>query len=271
MWGPSAGCSRSCIQSSPTPVYADGMTDRHHADAFWAPAVGSAMFEGFCRMFFTCYCPLTVEGRDFLPDRPFLLCSNHASHADSAVLMTASGRSFRKFALLGAKDYFFRSSGVRWSVAPLMNVIPIERRPGPKALAACLTTCRRFLERTGGSLILYPEGTRSPDGEMREFKSGVAWFASELGVPLVPAYIEGTHRILPKGYSMPRCGRLTVRFGKAFEPAKYPESAQSIRDQRRLVAEQLARSVRSLRLGYQAPDFVPAVRGKGCIGGGSPQ
>ena len=266
------GVTRSCIQSASLPVYADAMNDRHNLDgAFWAPTVGSAMFEGFCRMFFACYCPLTVEGRHHLPDRPFLLCSNHASHADSAALMTASGRSFRKFALLGAKDYFFRSSSVRWSVAPLMNVIPIERRPGPKALAECLSNCRRFLEQTGGSLILYPEGTRSPDGEMREFKSGVAWFASELGVPLVPAYIEGTHRILPKGCSVPRFGRLTVRFGKTFDLTKYSASAQPIRDQRRFVAEQLARNVRSLRMGSEAPELVPAVREKGCVEGGSPR
>jgi len=263
--------ARSPIQSARLPVYADRMNDRDNADAFWAPAVGSAMFEGFCRLFFACYCPLTVEGRHHLPDRPFLLCSNHASHADSAALMTASGRSFRKFALLGAKDYFFRPSSVRWSVAPLMNVIPIERRPGSKALAACLTTCRRFLERTGGSLILYPEGTRSPDGEMQEFKSGVAWFASELGVPLVPAYIEGTYRILPKGCSVPRCGRLAVRFGRAFELTKCFGNGPSIRDQRRWVAEELARSVRSLRLGYEVPELVPAVREKGCVEGGSPR
>src|SRR5574337_199570 len=122
----------------------------------FAPAIGSALFEGFCRMFFSCYCPLAVEGRHHLPDGPFLLCSNHCSHADSAALMTASGRSFRDFALLGASDYFFQSPVVRWSVTSLMNIVPIDRNPGPKSLAACLATCRRFLDQTGGILILYP-------------------------------------------------------------------------------------------------------------------
>ncbi len=231
-------------------------------NAFWAPGLGSAAFEGFCRMFFTVYSPLTVEGREHLPSEPFLLCSNHASHVDSAALMTASGRRFSSFALIGASDYFFHSPGVRWSVSPLMNVIPIERRPGPKALAACLATCRRFLEQTGGSLILYPEGTRSPDGEMRAFKAGAGLFASELGLPLVPAYIEGTHRILPKGRSVPRPGPLTVRFGKALSLANPPWVGESLRDQRRSIIEQLAQSVRLLSLGFRGPEFVAGLQQK---------
>jgi len=220
------------------------------------------MFESFCRVFFACYCPLTVEGRQYLPQEPFLLCSNHASHVDSAALMTATGRSFRNFALLGASDYFFHSRRVRWSVSPLMNVIPIERRPGPKSLAACLVICRRFLDQTGGGLILYPEGTRSPDGEMRAFKTGAGLFATELGVPLVPAYIEGTHRILPKGQSVPRPGSLMVRFGRALSLA-LPRSAESTRDRRRFAVEQLARNIRLLSLGCQAGEFVAEVQGKG--------
>ncbi|HXW89295.1 MAG TPA: lysophospholipid acyltransferase family protein [Terriglobales bacterium] len=221
------------------------------------------MFEGFCRVFFAGYCPLRVEGRHHLPNQPFLLCSNHTSHVDSAALMTASGRSFRSLALLGASDYFFQSRRLRWSVSPLMNVIPIERRPGPKSLAGCLAACRRFLEQTGGGLILYPEGTRSPDGEMRAFKNGAGLFAIELGVPVVPAYIEGTYRILPKGQSVPRSSPLTVRFGEALVLATLPWSEESIRDRRRSLVETLARSIRLLSLRYQAREFIAEVQGKG--------
>jgi 1-acyl-sn-glycerol-3-phosphate acyltransferase len=242
------------------------MTDWHKSDGeFRASSAGSALFEGFCRMFFRWYCPLTVEGRHHLPDEPFLLCSNHTSHADSAVLMTASGRSFDSFALVGASDYFFQSRRVRWAVAPLMNVIPIDRQPGPKSLSACLATCRRFLEQTGGNLILYPEGTRSPDGEMRAFKSGAGLFAIELGVPVVPAYIEGTHQILPKGRSMPRPGPVKVCFGEALELAHSRStggSGELPRDRRRQVVEQLTQSIRMLSPGYEVQE-VAGVQQKG--------
>lgn len=239
----------------------------HNFDgAFWAPAFGSLLFEEFCRTFFRWYCPLQVEGRQHLPEEPFLLCSNHSSHADSAALMTASGRSFRRLALVGASDYFFHSRRRRWSVSPLMNVIPIERQPGSKSLTACLATCRRFLQHTGGVLILYPEGTRSLDGKMQTFKSGVGLFALELGVPVVPAYIEGTHQILPKGRSMPRPGPVTVRFGKAISFAQLGSArtfGELSRDRRRQVVEQLARNIRMLRPGSEARELVVQTQEKG--------
>jgi 1-acyl-sn-glycerol-3-phosphate acyltransferase len=222
------------------------MNSRHSLpNAFWASALGNVCFESFCRSFFKWYCPLQVEEKYHLPDTPFLLCSNHTSHADSAILMTATGRNFRNFALIGASDYFFHSRRVRWIVSPLMNIIPIDREPGAKSLSACLATCRQFMERTGGSLILYPEGTRSTDGEMHAFRSGAALFAIELDVPVVPAYIEGAHHILPKGHYMPRSGPVTVRFGEPLAVAR-PRPGELPRDRRRRVVEQLTQSIRML-------------------------
>lgn len=231
------------------------MSGRHNLhDGFWASAAGSLCFEGFCRAFFKWYCPLTVEDRHHLPDAPFLLCSNHTSHADSAVLMTASGRSFRSFALIGASDYFFRSRRRRWTVSPLMNVIPIDREPRAKSLSACLATCRKFMQQTGGSLILYPEGTRSRDGDIQAFKSGAALFAIELDVPVVPAYIEGTHQILPKGCYVPRTGPVKVRFGEPLEVAR-PRPGELPRERRRRAVEQLTQSIRMLRSRLEAQEL----------------
>jgi 1-acyl-sn-glycerol-3-phosphate acyltransferase len=225
--------------------------------AIQASLVGSTAFEGFCRVFFSSYCSLVVEGSQHVPNGPFLLCSNHSSHADSAALMTASGRSFRRFALLGASDYFFQSRRVRWAVLPWMNVIPIERTARPKALSRCLDDCRKFLRQTGGALILYPEGTRSHDGEMHPFKPGVAFFLSELGVPVLPAYIEGTHLILPKGHFVPRPGCVTVRFGEAWSlAAPPPDRGESLREWRRSAVERLSNSVRSLSVQQHVQELV---------------
>lgn len=230
-------------------------------DGFWASAVGSLCFEGFCRAFFKWYCPLSVEERHPLPDGAFLLCSNHTSHADSAVLMTASGRSFGSFALIGASDYFFRSCRLRWTVSPLMNVIPIDREPGAKSLSVCLETCRQFMQKNGGSLILYPEGTRSLDGKMRVFKSGAVLFAMELHVPVVPAYIEGMHHILPKGHCVPRAGPVTVRFGEPIEFDR-PRPGELLRDRRRRALARLTESIRMLSSSYELRDLAAHVQEK---------
>jgi 1-acyl-sn-glycerol-3-phosphate acyltransferase len=189
---------------------------------FLAPITGSAMFQAFCRIFFLCYCRLTVEGRDHLPLPPFIICSNHVSHIDSAVLMTASGLSFSTFALLGARDYFFDSCRVKFAVSRFMNVIPIDRRAKHNSLKRSLATCEEFLRRPQGNLILYPEGTRSCTGEIQTFKKGAGLFAVELGVPVVPAYIAGARKILAKGRFMPRPGNVTVRFG---EPIRFESNA----------------------------------------------
>jgi len=213
---------------------------------FLAPATGSAMFQAFCRGFFLSYCRLTVEGRQHLPVSPFILCSNHTSHIDSAVLMTASSRPFSTFALLGASDYFFDSRKVRFVVSRFMNVIPIDRHARHNSLRRSLAMCDEFLWRTQGNLILYPEGTRSDTGEMQTFKKGAGLFAVELGVPVVPAYVEGARRILAKGKFLPRPGSLTVRFG---EPIRFPSNAsdpQLGRGRRRAAVELLEQRIRGL-------------------------
>jgi 1-acyl-sn-glycerol-3-phosphate acyltransferase/long-chain acyl-CoA synthetase len=204
------------------------------------------MFQAFCRGFFLCYCRLTVEGRDHLPASPFILCSNHTSHIDSAVLMTASRRPFSAFALLGASDYFFDSRRVRFVVSRFMNVIPIDRQAQPKSLRRSLAMCDDFLQRTHGNLILYPEGTRSSSGEMEAFKKGAGLFAVELGVPVVPAYIEGAHKILAKGKNMPRLGAVTVRFGEPIRFASNSSDPLLGRGARKAAVALLERRIRGL-------------------------
>jgi 1-acyl-sn-glycerol-3-phosphate acyltransferase len=221
-----------------------------------APITGSTMFQAFCRVFFSCYCRLTVVGQDHLPASPFIICSNHTSHIDSAVLMTASGLPFSGFALLGASDYFFDSWRARFLVSRFMNVIPIDRQAQPKSLRRSLAMCADFLQRTHGNLILYPEGTRSRDGEIRPFKRGAGLFAVDPAVSVVPARIEGAHNILAKGKFMPRPGPVTVRFGEAitFESNQFDPLRR--RAPRRAAIELLEQRIRGLSQRPPAGDLM---------------
>jgi 1-acyl-sn-glycerol-3-phosphate acyltransferase len=223
------------------------MTDRGKAeDMFLAPMTGSAMFQGFCKIFFRRYCRLTVVGQRHLPAPPFIICSNHTSHVDSAVLMTASGLPFSTFALLGASDYFFKSWRTKFLVSRFMNVIPIDRQAQHKSLRRSLAMCKEFLQERQGNLILYPEGTRSSNGKIQTFKKGAGFFAADLGVPVVPAYIEGAHRILTKGKSLPRPRTVTVCFGEPmiFESNQFDTPLG--RGPRRTAVELLEQRIRSL-------------------------
>jgi 1-acyl-sn-glycerol-3-phosphate acyltransferase len=170
-------------------------------------------FEWLARAAFRWYCHLEVTGRETLPPMPFILCSNHASHMDAIALMAATGQPFTRFGLLAASDYFFSNPIVHHGFSSLVQLIPIERRGGGSGLARTIALCREFLRPGARGLVMFPEGTRSISGEIGPFKRGVAMIASELGVPIVPAYIEGSASLMPKGRPFPFPGRVTVRLG----------------------------------------------------------
>jgi 1-acyl-sn-glycerol-3-phosphate acyltransferase len=176
------------------------------------------LFEAFARFVFRFYCPLSVIGRENLPPLPFLLCSNHASHMDSIVLMAASRYGFRRFGLLAAKDYFFRNALLYGCFSCMVNLIPISRRPTPQSMQDTLDECRKFLSGDARGLILFPEGTRSATGSIGDFKPGAGMLALKLGLPLVPAYVEGTREAMPKGRLFPIPRSVTIRIGQPILP-----------------------------------------------------
>jgi 1-acyl-sn-glycerol-3-phosphate acyltransferase len=137
---------------------------------------------------------------------------------DSVALMTATGLPFHRFGMLAASDYFFRNPVIyRW-FSGMVQLIPISRSPGGASLNRTIALCRGFLEGRERSLILFPEGTRSVSGEMGPFKRGISLISSELGLPVVPALIEGSGAAMPKGRIFPVPGRISVRIGKPILP-----------------------------------------------------
>jgi 1-acyl-sn-glycerol-3-phosphate acyltransferase len=106
----------------------------------------------------------------------------------------------------------------------LLGSYPIERDSADRA---AIRAGLRFLSR-GEPLILFPEGTRSLDGRLQPIRGGIGLLAAKSGVPIVPLYISGAHRLLPKGKLLPRPGRILVLIGAPFYPENYrcPDSAR---------------------------------------------
>ncbi len=179
------------------------------------------LFEGYSKLVFAAYCPLSVTGRDRLPNGPFILCSNHCSHMDSTVLMAGSGRPFDQFGLIAARDYFV--AGGRWKAALnlIVNVLPVDRRGTRKAILEHVEQCRQFVRGGDRYLIMYPEGTRSTTGKMQAFKKGAGMLAVELNIPLVPAYIDGTFARWRKGTRLIKPGPVRVSFGTPVYPGEF--------------------------------------------------
>lgn len=202
-------------------------------------AFSHRLFQWFARSVFRFYCPLRVTGRENLPVMPFIFCSNHASHMDSIALMTATGYPFHRFGMLAASDYFFRNAVMyRW-FSGMVQLIPINRAPGGASLNRTISLCRGFLDGRERSLILFPEGTRSVSGEMGPFRRGISLISSELGLPVVPAFIHGSGAAMPKGRFFPAPGRVSVRIGKPILP-----DAERNRD---AIARAIESSIRALK------------------------
>ncbi len=181
--------------------------------------------------------PLRVEGLEHLRGAgPFLFAANHSSHLDAPVVLAAlPGRLRRRLRVAAAADYFFRT---RWKgalVRAALNAFAFERKgPGREA---SLEQARRLLS-AGQSMLIFPEGTRSPDGQMQPFKRGVGTLALAASVPVIPIFIEGTHTAWPKGARWPRRRQVVARFGAPLTFAT-PDDPLS-------VAAQVEQAVRTL-------------------------
>lgn len=156
-----------------------------------------------------------VRGRERLENfsGPCLVIANHSSHLDAVAVMRALPSALRRHVAIGAAaDYWFDSALVGSVAGILYNLYPLVRHGSARP---SLEHSVELLDR-GWSILLFPEGTRTLDGKMNSFRSGIGLLAAETGVPVIPMRIEGTFQILPKGQLRPRGGSVTVTIGAPF-------------------------------------------------------
>lgn len=168
--------------------------------AWWASSICHAAGVG-----------VTVEWAEKLdPNRPYIFAANHQSQFDIFVLQGFLGVDFR---WLAKKELF---SVPIWGPAMRRaGYIPIDRSHGRKALKSLAEAAEKI--GAGTSVIIFPEGTRSKDGKLHDFKAGAMVLAIKAGVPIVPVAIRGTYEILPKGRLLMKPGTVQLRVGRPIE------------------------------------------------------
>jgi 1-acyl-sn-glycerol-3-phosphate acyltransferase len=160
-----------------------------------------------------------VVGTDRLSDvdGPVIFAANHASHVDTPLLLTTIPDRFRHRTVVAAgADYFFdkRWKGYLWAFS--INAIPFERvRVSPRSLRLV-----GQMLADGWSVLIFPEGGRTPHGWSQPHSAGPAYLAIRGGVPVVPIHLEGTRRILRKGTGRVTPSTTTVTFGAPMRPVE---------------------------------------------------
>jgi 1-acyl-sn-glycerol-3-phosphate acyltransferase len=149
------------------------------------------------------------------PAPSVIFAANHHSHADTPLLLTSIPEPWRHKIFVGAAaDYFFRTRMTGAAAALALNAIPIERAKVTRHSADAAAE----LLGTGWSLLIYPEGGRSPDGWGQAFRGGAAYLSARCDVPVIPVHLSGTGRILRKGRNVPNRSVTTVTFGPPLRP-----------------------------------------------------
>lgn len=149
---------------------------------------------------------VTVEGLAHInPNCNYVLASNHASYMDTPVVMGNIPLQFRFLAKRGLFDIPFIGTHLKQA-----GHIPVPRED-PRASVKSMQMAADTIQQRKISMLVFPEGGRSQDGVLREFKEGGAYIAIRAGVPLVPIVLIGTHDVLPMHSAIVRPGPVTLR------------------------------------------------------------
>ncbi len=158
---------------------------------------------------------VSIVGQELLEQgTPYIFAANHQSQFDIFVLQGYLGWDFRWLAKLELFKIPVFGQAMR-----LAGYIPVDRAHGRKALKSLDQAARRIAD--GASVVIFPEGTRSPDGRLGQFKAGAMVLAIRAGVPVVPVAIIGTHQVLPKSRLLVRPGRVEIRLGVPVSTSEY--------------------------------------------------
>ncbi len=166
-----------------------------------------------------------VDGLERIPRGVCLFAANHTSSADAPAIV---GAIPRRIAIL-LKESLFRWPIVGqafWSA----HFIPVNRGVREAAIASVEKATEAL--KAGQSFLIYPEGTRSPDGRLQEFKKGAVVMAIKAGVPIVPMVCSGAHRVMEKHSLVIHPGEIVVEFLPSIDASSYSFEERDVLNQR---------------------------------------
>jgi 1-acyl-sn-glycerol-3-phosphate acyltransferase len=210
------------------------------SDPFDPPLV-FAMGRWFCHFVLRTFFHYRVLREEYVPKSgPCLIVSNHCSFLDPPAVAVGARRCTYSFA---RKTLF--QSGLRGWMFRRFLTIPVDREGGKDSTA--IRTVLRLLQ-LDQSILLFPEGTRSPDGQLQPAKRGIGLIAVRSRVPVVPARVFGSYEAWNRHWSKPRWGTpVTVAFGPPLLPADY-DPGESAPDRYQAIADRFMEAIGAITL-----------------------
>jgi 1-acyl-sn-glycerol-3-phosphate acyltransferase len=202
-----------------------------------------------------CGCRVQVDRLPPLPDGPLVFASNHESALDIWVLLARLPRIVR----FVAKEELFRIP-VFGHYLRLGGHVPVNRRNHARAVESLRQA--GALVRSGTSIIVFPEGTRSLDRRIHPFKKGPFVVAKEAGVPVVPIALSGSGRVTPKKQIAIWPGVIRMAVGDPVDPAEFPDKVELLVEVRRRIIA-LHRSIGGLGGDEASSVAAPGAEGAG--------
>lgn len=179
-----------------------------------------------------------VHPERMIESGPLILAVNHSSFLDPPLAGICSKR---------AVYYLGRKTLMDWPVFgrlfPDMNVIPVERDGND------MSALREVIKKIkgGNGVVLFPEGTRSPDGQLQPARAGIGLVIAKTGAPVLPMRIFGAHEAFPKNKKLPRFTKLTVVLGEPIHFTK-EELEPASRETYQLLSDRVMKEISALKL-----------------------
>jgi len=196
----------SLLTKNPNPVYWAGLK----GVLFFVRAVGVRV---------------RVKGAERIPKGVCLFAANHTSAADAPAVI---GAIPRRIAVLLKESLF------QWPIVGQafrsVNFVPVNRSHRESAIASVEKASEAM--KRGQSFLIYPEGTRSPDGRLQEFKKGAVVMAIKAGVPIVPMVCSGAHHIMEKRSLVIHPGEIVVEFLEPIDASQYSFEERDVLNQK---------------------------------------
>ena len=204
------------------------LMNRTAVDAKLQTSSLTSLWSRLLRCFFKWHNSLKVVGVENIPaEGPFIIAPNHQSVLDGPLTMAGLGWKQTSDCYFYATEDHVQGAVVRF-LAKHHNIVVMERRNLKSSIVRLADVLRH-----GKNVVIFPEGSRTHDGNMSGFKRTFAILSQELDVPIVPVRITGAFEALPRGRRIPNRTAITVEYLKPVLPDKllsYEDLAEKVRD-----------------------------------------